>query len=52
MKRNLKAFPSEDEIRYTLCIKLWLPYMPTREELIFEIERSRGRIGTKRRGAK
>ena len=35
------------------AVKL-LPYMPTREELIFEIERSRGRISMKqtKRGQK
>ena len=50
---------NEEDVKYSImseceqmfAVKL-LPYMPTREELIFEIERSRGRIGTKRRGVK
>lgn len=46
---------NEEDVKYSImseCERMFavklLPYMPTREELIFEIERSRGRLGVKR----
>ena len=45
---------NEEDVKYSImseCERMFavklLPYMPTREELIFEIERSRGRLGMK-----